>query len=62
MKNGDETDVQIPCLSGILDLQQVCQRENVKFSSETNRYLVYLMLKKVGPLMASKLLDRRKLK
>lgn len=58
MKNGDETDVQIPCLSGILDLQQVCQRENVKFSSETNRYLVYLMLKKVGPLMASKLLDR----
>uniref|UniRef100_A0A0L8G9I8 SET domain-containing protein n=1 Tax=Octopus bimaculoides TaxID=37653 RepID=A0A0L8G9I8_OCTBM len=53
-----EDDVQVPCLSGILDLQRMCQEENVKFSSETNRYLVYLMLKKVGPMMASKLLDR----
>ncbi|GAB1602640.1 hypothetical protein Ahia01_000543600 [Argonauta hians] len=53
-----EYNAQVPCLSGILDLQRMCQQENVKFSSETNRYLVYLMLKKVGPMMASKLLDR----
>lgn len=58
MNDPGERDLQIPCLSGILDLQDVCQRENVKFSSETNRYLVTLMLKKLGPLMAAKLLNK----
>ncbi|XP_071082158.1 histone-lysine N-methyltransferase SUV39H2-like [Haliotis cracherodii] len=57
MADGDH-DVRVACLSGILDLQRVCQRENLQFSPETNKFLVYQTLKKVGPWTAQKLISK----
>lgn len=59
MADGDH-DVRVACLSGILDLQRVCQRENLQLSPETNKFLVYQTLKKVGPWRAQKLISKRK--
>lgn len=53
-------DAQVSCLSGIIDLQRLCQKQNLKLSTETNQYLVYLTLKKLGPFMAQKLISKRK--
>jgi hypothetical protein len=53
-------DAQVSCLSGIIDLQRLCQKQNLKLSTETNQYLVYLTLKKLGPFMALKLISKRK--
>lgn len=51
-------DVQVSCLSGIIDLQRACQKQNLKLSAETNQYLVYLTLKKLGPFVAQKLISK----
>ena len=53
-------DAQVSCLSGIIDLQRLCQKQNLKLSTETNQYLVYLTLKKLGPFIAQKLISKRK--
>lgn len=53
-------DAQVSCLSGIIDLQRACQKQNLKLSAETNQYLVYLTLKKLGPFVAQKLISKRK--
>ncbi|XP_013394122.1 histone-lysine N-methyltransferase SUV39H1-A [Lingula anatina] len=50
--------VQVACLCNIPDLQRACQKVNLKFSQETNEYLLYLMLKKLGPWMAQKLIHK----
>lgn len=49
---------RVPCLSDILDLQRTCQKNQLKFSTDTNRYLLYLTLKKVGPFVAQKLVSK----
>ncbi|XP_048741043.2 histone-lysine N-methyltransferase SUV39H2-like isoform X2 [Ostrea edulis] len=49
---------RVPCLSDILDLQRNCQKQQLKFSTDTNRYLLYLTLKKVGPFVAQKLVSK----
>ncbi|XP_062574314.1 histone-lysine N-methyltransferase SUV39H2-like [Saccostrea cucullata] len=49
---------RVPCLSDILDLQRTCQKQELKFSPDTNRYLLYLTLKKVGPFVAQKLVSK----
>lgn len=51
-------DAQVSCLSGIIDLQRLCQKQNLKLSTETNQYLVYLTLKKLGPFVAQKLISK----
>lgn len=51
---------RVPCLSDILDLQRNCQKQQLKFSTDTNRYLLYLTLKKVGPFVAQKLVSKCK--
>ncbi|KAL5015151.1 hypothetical protein ScPMuIL_009421 [Solemya velum] len=51
-------EARIACLSGIFDLQRACQRENLRLSTETNQFLVYLTLKKVGPVVAQKLVSK----
>ncbi|XP_071133777.1 histone-lysine N-methyltransferase SUV39H2-like [Mytilus edulis] len=51
-------DAQVSCLSGIIDLQRACQKQNLKLSAETNQYLVYLTLKKLGPFVAQKLISK----
>lgn len=51
---------RVPCLSDILDLQRTCQKNQLKFSTDTNRYLLYLTLKKVGPFVAQKLVSKCK--
>ena len=52
---------EVSCLSSILDLQQKCINQNVGFSSETNKFLLYLTLKKVGPSVAQKVVSKCKL-
>lgn len=51
-------DAQVACLSGIIDLQKTCQQEKLRFSPETNQYLLYQTLKKVGPYVAQKLVTK----
>ncbi|XP_041349660.1 uncharacterized protein LOC121368956 [Gigantopelta aegis] len=53
-----ERTARVPCLLGILDLQKLVQSENLHFSEETNRYLLYQTLKKVGPDEAQKLISK----
>lgn len=53
-------EIQINCLSNIPDLQRSCQKEQLKFSAETNEFLLYLTLKKLGPFMAQKLVSKCK--
>ena len=50
----------VTCLYGIIDLPGLCQRQvdAVKLSAETNRYLLYLTVRKLGPILAKKLLKK----
>ncbi|XP_050412611.1 histone-lysine N-methyltransferase SUV39H2 [Patella vulgata] len=50
--------VNIQCLSGIIDLQKKCEKENLRFSRETNRYLLYEILQKLKPEGAQKLISK----
>lgn len=54
-------DARVACLSGIIDLQKTCQHNKLRFSSETNTFLLYQTLKKVGPYVAQKLVSKCKL-
>lgn len=49
---------EVCCLSSILDLQQKCINQKVGFSPETNKFLLYLTLKKVGPSVAQKVVSK----
>ena len=49
---------EVSCLSSILDLQRSCQTQNVELSTETNKYLLYLTLKKVGPSIAQRVVSK----
>lgn len=49
---------EVCCLSSILDLQQKCNSQNIGFSDETNKFLLYLTLKKVGPSVAQKAVSK----
>ena len=51
---------EVSCLSSILDLQRKCQNEKVELSKETNKYLLYLTLKKVGPSVAQRVVSKCK--
>ncbi|XP_060071011.1 histone-lysine N-methyltransferase SUV39H1-like [Ylistrum balloti] len=51
-------DAQVACLSGIIDLQKACQQEKLRFSPETNQYLLYQTLRKLGPYVAQKLVSK----
>ncbi|XP_033746371.1 histone-lysine N-methyltransferase SUV39H2-like [Pecten maximus] len=51
-------DAQVACLSGIIDLQKTCQQEKLRFSPETNQYLLYQTLRKLGPYVAQKLVSK----
>ena len=54
-------DSQVSCLSSIADLQRKCISESVGFSQETNKYLLYLTLEKLGPSLAQKVVSKCKL-
>ncbi|KAK3102045.1 hypothetical protein FSP39_008354 [Pinctada imbricata] len=48
----------VPCLSSVIDLQRKVQKEELKFSTETNQFLLYHTLKAVGPFVAQKLVSK----
>ena len=53
---------KVKCLLDVAGLQKVCQQENVRFSHETNKHLVYETLQKLGPAAAQRLVSKCKLK
>ena len=57
----DIYESQIPCLSSVIDLQRKVQKEKLRFSSDTNQFLLYQTLKAVGPFVAQKLVSKCKL-
>ncbi|XP_076448247.1 histone-lysine N-methyltransferase SUV39H2-like [Babylonia areolata] len=48
----------VRCLSDVVGLQRACQTENLRFSTETNKFLVYQTLQKLGPSAAQKLVSK----
>ncbi|XP_005106418.1 histone-lysine N-methyltransferase SUV39H2 [Aplysia californica] len=50
--------MEVPCLIGLLDLQQLCTENGLKLSQETLQYVVYEMLKKLGPSQSQKLITK----
>ncbi|KAL8594044.1 hypothetical protein ACOMHN_016423 [Nucella lapillus] len=48
----------VQCLSDVVGLQRACQTENLRFSTETNKFLVYETLQKLGPSAAQKLISK----
>ena len=55
----EQLDSRVSCLYNIIDLQRVCQKHNLKFSEETNKYLLYHTLKQLGPVLSQKLVTKR---
>ncbi|KAH3880143.1 histone-lysine N-methyltransferase SUV39H2-like [Dreissena polymorpha] len=49
---------EVTCLSSIKDLQKKCMSQNVQLSNETNKYLLYSTLKKIGPAIAQKAVSK----
>ncbi len=52
-------EAKVACLYNVCDLQKLCQKNQLNFSAETNRYLLYLTLKKLGPILSQKLVKKR---
>ena len=52
--------VSVPCLYSIVELPMLCKKQTgtSKISAETNRYLLYLTVRKLGPLLAKKLVKK----
>lgn len=50
--------VRVQCLLDVVGLQRACQSANLRFSTETNKYLVYVTLQKLGPSAAQKLVSK----
>lgn len=55
-----EYDARVACLSDIVGLQRKCEQQQLQFSAETNEFLLYQTLKQVGPILAQKLISKRK--
>ena len=65
MENEAVEDVEtrqasVACLYSIVELPKLCQSQTgtVKISAETNRYLLYLTVRKLGPILAKKLVKK----
>ena len=59
MMDEDEMErVRVQCLLDVVGLQRACQSANLRFSAETNKYLVYVTLQKLGPSSAQKLVSK----
>lgn len=54
----DEETVKCAALYNLADLERVCKKEKIKFSSHTNDYLVYHTLRKLGPVLAQRLINK----
>ena len=55
-----ESVPRVACLCNIEDLSKKAQSKNVKISKETNSYMVYLLLRKLGAPQAKKLIQKCK--
>ena len=55
----EENELQLPCLYNFVDLQHLCEYQNVKLSEDTNRYMLRITFKKIGPTLAQKLIQKR---
>ena len=42
------TTVQVACLSNICDLEEQCAKQKMRLSKETNRFLLFLTVKRLG--------------
>ena len=51
-------ECKVAGLYSIADLERECRRENLRFTKETNSYLLYETLKTLGPLQSQKLLQK----
>ena len=49
----------VPALYTVIDLQRLCQEQKVTLSTETNRYMLYTTLRKIGAVQAQKLIKKR---
>ncbi|PVD24367.1 hypothetical protein C0Q70_14848 [Pomacea canaliculata] len=58
MEENEIKNLQVQCLSDAAGLQRACQAANVRFSSETNKFLVYETLQKLGPSAAQRLVSK----
>ena len=56
----DEDELKLPCLYNFVDLQRLCESQNVQLSTETNRYMLSLTFKKIGPTLSQKLIQKCK--
>lgn len=51
-------NVRVQCLSDVAGLQRACQAAEVRFSEETNKFLIYQTLHRLGPSAAQKLVSK----
>ena len=50
--------MDVPCLMGLLDLQRLCSENGVRLSEETLHYVIYEVLKRLGPSQSQKLITK----
>ena len=60
MDPSDMPQASVTCLYSIVDLPKLCERQkdHVTVSADTKKYLLYLTVRKLGPILAKKLLKK----
>ena len=48
----------VDCLYSIADIPRLCQASNIQISADTNRFMLYLTLRKLGPCTAEKIVKK----
>ncbi len=54
----DIKPAKVACLYSFTDLEKRANELNVKYTKETNRFLLYQTMKKLGPALSQKLCQK----
>lgn len=50
----------VPCLLGMAEIQQECEKLHLKLSNDTRKFLIFEMLKSLGPSQSQRLISKCK--
>ena len=56
----EEKTASVACLSGLVELETITKKHGLKMSMDTFRYVVYHVLKKLGPSQSQNLISKCK--
>ena len=56
----ENLEVKVPCLSSFGDLEKLVARMDLKFTKNTNEFLLLAIMKTLGPALSQKLIQNSK--